>query len=344
MIKVAFNTNPINSGHKNRGIGIYTRFLLEKLRKSPKVEIVDFKNLYEADLIHYPFFDFYKQTLPLVKKKPTVVTIHDVTPLLFPKHYPPGIKGSLNNLIQRLSLYNVKAILTDSENSKKDIQKVLGIDKDKIFVTYLSGANHYKKETNEKTLESVKKKYKLPGYYALYIGNVNWNKNLLNMAKAAIGADIDFVLIGKSFEERGNLEHPEMRSFKKFLELYEKHPKIHILGFVEDKDIGTIMSLAKVFLFTTFYEGFGMPILEAQRCEVPVITSTTSSLPEVAGESALLVNPSRTEDITDAIKRVIKDSKLARELVQKGLKNIKRFSWEKCAEETIKAYEKALSK
>lgn len=338
MIKVFFDINPIKSGHKTRGVGVYIKNLLKALESRDDVKLVDLK---EADLIHYPFFDFFKYSVTFKTSKPQVVTIHDTTPLLFPRHYPKGIKGTINYGLQRMSLKN-KVIITDSENSKKDINKILKIDLNKIFVTYLSGGEQYKKITDDQILKKVKRRYKLPEKYALYVGSVNWNKNLLNMAEAATKAGIDFVLIGKGFEEKENLNHPELKSFRTFLEKYQNNPKIHILGYVDDEDLVAITNSAQVFLFVSFYEGFGMPVLEAQKSGVPVITSNVSSLPEVVGDSALMIDPESVDDIVKAILKVTSDKVLRNDLIVKGLENVKRFSWEKTAKHTVEVYKYAL--
>lgn len=346
-MKVAINNYPLKSGHKNRGIGVYTKYLVESLEKQKDLEIEYFNNpnqLRNVDIVHYPTFDFFKPTLPLLKKYPTVVTIHDVTPLLFPKYYPAGIRGTINNLIQRLSLLNVSGVITDSENSKKDIHKVLGIKENKIYVTYLAPAGHYQKINNKVALDKVKNKYRLPKEFILFTGNVNWNKNILNTTAAALKAGVEIVIVGKSFEQTENLDHPELKTFKQFKELYSNNPKVHILGFVEDLDLVAITNLATAVVLVSFYEGFGMPILEAQTCGIPVITANNSSLVEVSGDSVLYADPNNIDEIAAAIKKLLVDNELRQILIKKGYLNIKRFSWEKCAKETLRVYEKAAAK
>lgn len=341
MIKVAFDTSPLGTGHSSRGIGAYTRSLLEALRKEREVEIVGIQN---ADLIHYPFFDLFQHTLAFKKKIPTVVTIHDVIPLVFPDHYPAGIKGGFATRLQKLALKNVSAVITDSDASKKEIMKYLGVPAGKIYPVPLAPATHFKKISDRQKLEAVRKKYNLPEEFALYMGNVNWNKNLLNLTEAAIGAGIDLVLAGKSFEERDSLNHPEQRSFKNFLDRYLDNPKVHILGFVEAEELVAITNLARVVLLPSFAEGFGLPILEAQICGTPVVTSNTSSMPEAAGNGALLVDPHSVESISQAIVKIEEDKNLRENLIKEGLENVKRFSWDKCAKETVSVYSQVLER
>lgn len=346
-MKIAFCSLPLKTGHKTRGIGAYTRNLLVALRKQAGVQIQEFGDLSEvkdADVVHYPFFDLFQNTLPFSKKFPTVVTIHDVIPLAYPKFYPPGLRGSLNNFLQKIALRGVSAVITDSGASKKDIVKLLKVPGEKVYSIQLAPAGHFCQIKDQKILQEIKTKYQLPGQFVLYTGNVNWNKNLLNLTEGVINAGVDLVLVGKSFEERENINHPELYSFKQFLDRYSDHPKVHILGFVEDEDLVGITNLASVVCLPSFAEGFGLTILEAQFCGVPVITSNISSMPEVAGEGALLINPYSVEEIAGAIKRVIEDKRLREELVKKGLDNVSRFSWNITAAETVKVYEYATSK
>lgn len=339
-MKVAFCSLPLKTGHKTRGIGVYTRNLLEALKKQEGIQTQEFGNLAEvksADIVHYPFFDLFQHSLPWQKPFPTVVTIHDVIPLVYSQHYPPGIRGSWNNFLQRRALQDVSAVITDSAASKKDIVQYLKVPGEKIHVVPLAPASHFQKINDDKILKRVKDKYNLPQEFALYTGNVNWNKNLLNLTEATLKADTNLVLVGKSFEERKNLDHPEMQSFKQFLHQYYNNPKVHILGFVEDEDLVAITNLAKVVMLPSFAEGFGLPILEAQICETPVITSSVSSMPEVAGKGALLVDSGSVEDIVEAFKK-IDDKKISDNLVKEGLENVKRFSWEITAKETAQVY------
>lgn len=344
-MKVAIDVSPLNNGHKNRGIGTYTVNLLNELKKDSGLQIQEFTNLAEvknADIIHYPYFDLFKRSLFLHNKIPIIVTVHDVIPLAYPKAYPVGIKGGINCFWQKRALKKAAAVITDSRASEKDIIKYLELPEEIIFPVPLAPFSYFHKIKNINKLESVGNKYNLPKKFALFVGNVNWNKNLLNLAEAAIKADIDLVLIGKSFEERDNLNHPEMLSFKSFLKIYADNPKIHILGFVNDGELGSIMNMADILLLPSFAEGFGLPILEAQICGTPVITSNISSMPEVAGKGALMVDPHSAESISQAIDKINKNQKIRFNLIKDGFENVKKFSWEKTAEETIKVYQKSV--
>lgn len=344
-MKVAVNIRPLKTEHNTRGIGNYTRNLIAALKQRgiDVVEFEDQKEINSADLVHYPYFDLFKISLPLFKKYPTVVTIHDVTPLIFPEHYPPGFKGSLLNILQKISLYDAKAIVTDSYSSKKDIQKKLSIPEDKIFPVYLAPSKEFKQIQNSKMLKEVSKKYNLPADFLIYFGDVNWNKNLVNIASACDKLGVDLVMIGSNFSKTIISTHPELASFKEFLKKFQSNKNIHLKGFIEENDLVCIINLAKGSILTSFYEGFGLPIVESQACGVPVVTSDTSSMPEVAGKGALYVDPFDVGSIVAKIKLLLSDEHLRNELIEKGFENIKRFSWNKTAEETTEVYKYALS-
>lgn len=341
-MKVGIDISKLNSMSSSRGVGYYTKNLYESLKEYTdiEVEIIEKGSAEKFDLIHYPYFDLFSPTLKADKRTPTVVTIHDVIPLLFPKKYPPGLRGTIKNFHQKLNLKKVKAVMTDSECSKKDIHEKLGIKKEKIEVVYLAASSNFKKISDSKKLGDVKKKYSLPEKFVLYTGSTNWNKNLPNLTKAVLQAGAEVVFVGKAFENRENLGHIELSSFAEFLKMYSDNPKVHILGFIPDEEIAAVYNLAGILAQPSYYEGFGLPILEAQACGVPVITSNVSSMPEVAGKGARFVNPESPDEIKRAIIDILTDKKLRDDLINEGFRNTKRFSWEKTAVETAKIYKR----
>ncbi len=343
-MRVGINNLPLKSGHESRGIGNYTRNLISGL-KELGVEVVEFGDLNKletVDVVHYPFFDLGFASLPFRKRFPSVVTIHDVTPLVFSKHYPMGIRGRINFARQKLSLKGVKAVVTDSACSKKDIHEYLGLKNDKIFTVYLAAGDGFRIIKDLKQLENIRHKYNLPERFALYVGDINWNKNLVGVAQAARQAEIDLVCVGKNFENRQNLNHPETQSFKQFLDEFGDDIRTHIIGFLPDDELATVYNLARVVLLPSFYEGFGLTILEAQKSGVPVITSNIGSMIEVAGDGVLLVDPRVKLEIVNAIKELDSDKQLREKLIKKGLENVKRFDWVKTAKQTLEVYKYAL--
>lgn len=346
MLRVALDISRMHYLSKNRGIGVYAQNLYEALQTHPEVDIklLEGKSSYEQfDLIHFPFFDLFKHTLPLRISKPFVVTIPDLIPLQFPKQYPKGLRGQANFWLQKQALKKAKAIIGISKTVKSDIEKILNINPSKVFFTYLAPSGAYKNITNKDLLKDVQVKYSLPEEFILYVGNVNWNKNILNMTEAAIASGKPLVIIGKAFLDKANLNHPEKKSFKQFLEKYSGNRLIRILGYVSEDDLVKVMNLATAMLFVSFYEGFGLPILEAQSCGLPVITSSVGATKEIAKDSAILVNPNSVAEIAGAIKRIFSSPDFRIKIIKEGFQNLENYSWQKTARETVKVYNNALN-
>lgn len=346
-MKVAVDISPLKTGHRYRGIGVYTKNLVGALQsiKAPdfSVQLIESgKILKDCDLAHYPYFDFFFLTLPLIKKKKTVVTVHDCIPLVFPEHYPPGPKGKVKFFIQKLSLKNVSAVITDSDNSKKDIEKFLGVPEEKINTVYLAADPAFKKLLAGNWQEKNRQKYRLPEKFVLYVGDVNFNKNLPNLIEAFARIEdkqVYLVLVGKAFEKK---ELEEVRNLLSLISQKKISERVKILGFIPDEDLVSIYNLSNVYCQPSFYEGFGLQVLEAMACGCPVITSGVSSLPEIAGDAAFFVDPYSYENISEAIQKVIDDEKLRQKMIELGFSQAKKFSWKKTAEETINIYEKIL--
>lgn len=344
-MKVGIDISSLHEMSKGRGIGFYIRYLIESLKRYTDTEVVVFETTEKnekVDLVHFPFFDFFRPTLKVSTDIPAVITIHDVIPLLFPKHYPQGLKGRINLFRQKQALKKVKAVITDSEASTRDVIKIFKLPQIRVNTIYLAPADYFKKLPEPEIKKRINK-FKLPEKYILYSGGVNWNKNLLAQTNAASRTGLDIVFVGGGFENRSNLDHAELNEFKKFLSEYEKNPQVHILGYVSDEELAGLVNGAQALLFASRYEGFGLPILEAQACGTPVLAGKTSSMIEVAGNGAEFVNPDSEEDIKLGLNKILNDSKNKRGLITRGFENLKRFSWEKTALETVKVYQDALS-
>jgi len=347
-MKVAIDITPLRTGHRFRGIGFYTKNLTEALKnlKEPNFSVTLIekgKIPFDCDLIHYPYFDFFFLTLPLRKIKPIIVTIHDCTPLVFPEHYPPGVRGRIKYQIQKFSLRGMSRVIADSENSKKDIVRFLGFPEGKIDVVYLAPANKVSKIEDREFLNSLVKKFTLPEVFVLYVGDVNYNKNLPGLIKACCLASLPLVIVGKQAVSKNfDPDNIENQSLVELNQMTEGKKDVLRVGFVEENDLAGFYTLASVYCQPSFYEGFGLSILEAMSCGCPVITSNVSSTPEVAGKAALFVNPNETREISEAIKKVLEDKLLRDNLIELGYKQVKKFSWKKCALETIASYKEAI--
>lgn len=345
-MKVLIDTSPLTSGHKYRGIGVYTERLVEALKAREDENEYIFsrseKVPKDVDLVHYPWFDLFRLTLPLEKPYPTVVTVHDVIPLLFPQHFPKGVRGWTKFRVQKFSLSSAKAVITDSQNSKNDIVRTLSFPADRVFVVPLAPGPKFKKLKKGKWEGSIKKKYKLPEKFALYVGDVNWNKNVVGLVKAAKKVKIPVVIVGKQAAEKDfDRTHPENRPQVELQELVDED--VALTGFVPEGDLVKIYNLASVYVQPSYYEGFGLPALEAMASGVPVVASKRTSLPEVLGKAALFVEPNDYNKIAVGIRKVLNLSAEERErLIKKGQKQAAEYSWKKVADETVAVYHQAL--
>lgn len=348
---IAIDVSPLESGHKTRGTGIYTRELVNGFKKFGGKHTFEFihhgqKVSEKADLIHYPYFDPFFLTLPLRISKPFVVTVHDLIPLVFPDKFPPGLRGTVKWKIQKESLKKSRRIITDSESSKRDIHIIVGIKEEKIDVVPLAQSNLFHPVKVLSQLQDVKKKYNLPDKYVLYVGDVNWNKNVTGLLEAYSlfihknpSLHIPLVLVGGSFHNEALKEVVAINTLIRVLNISDSVRK---LGFIPDNELGYIYSQATCVIQPSYYEGFGFPVLEAMASGCPVITSESSSLAEIAGPS-VRVQPENMEQIAVEILRMARLSQIKRaKLVKEGLAWTANFTWQKVIAGTISVYEKAL--
>jgi len=229
-------------------------------------------------------------------------------------------------------------IITVSENSKSEIIKYLNVSEEKISVIYGGYADIFKLESDDRLSSDVKRKYNITGNYLLYVGTLEPRKNLLGLirAYAQSRAKDDFILVlagGKGWQYEN--------IFKLVRELKLEN-RIIFTGYVPENDLPGLYQGATLFVYPSFYEGFGLPPLEAMACGLPVIVSHTTSLPEVVGDAGVYVDPNDVEQISFSIDTVLSDSELRQTLIQRGLERAKLFSWEKAAKETLKLYQKVV--
>lgn len=219
--------------------------------------------------------------------------------------------------------------LAISEFTKKEMTDVLGITPERIYVVPCACSERMRRVEDPDELSAVRERYGLLEQYMLFVGNSNPRKNLERMIQAfdllknRTGLPHQLIIAGEQgwrFDREAALSGVKHRDDVRFI------------GFVPDEDMPALYSGAELFLFATLYEGFGVPVIEAQRCGVPVVTSSCSSLPEAAGDGAVYADPYDVESIAEAMQSVLEDKALAAELVEKGYANAKRFSWKKSAE------------
>ncbi len=277
--------------------------------------------------------------LPLLHPRRSVVTVHDLGYLSYPEAHRPADRRYLD-WSTRWNARQATAVLADSAATKADLVRAYGIDGRKVHVVYLGRDETLAPVRDAARLAAVRERYGIAGRYLLYVGTLQPRKNLARVLDAfgriagQPGASgVQLVLAGK----RGWL-HDDLFAQVKRLGLAER---VLFPGYIPDEDLPALQSGALAFVFPSLYEGFGIPVLEAGACGVPVITSNTSSLPEVAGDAALLVDPHDVDAIAAAMLRLVEDDALRAELARRGQENVKRFSWEKCARETLAVLEEA---
>lgn len=321
--------------HKG-GVGVYTNQLAQSLVKQKDIDFIFFYSSLRKG---------YKGSLPNVKKffiPPTlleiffnrlrfpkiesfigkvdvfhssdwtqppadakkVTTYHDVIPLKFPQWSHPKIVDVQKKRLKIVEK-EIDMVIVVSESTKKDLLEVSKIPEEKVTVIYEGVDEQFKLQSKDE-IESFKKRYGLPENFVLAISGIGERRNLERVKQAAFGFNL--VIAGETLPQ------------------------------IPYNELPFLYASAKVLLYPSLYEGFGLPILEAQACGIPVITSNVSSMPEVGGKAAYYVNPKNIEEIRKGLKEVMENEKLRSELVRLGLENVKNFSWEKCAEETKAVY------
>jgi glycosyltransferase involved in cell wall biosynthesis len=272
-------------------------------------------------LFHAPHY-----VLPPLVPCRSVVTIHDCIHLMFPQYLPNRFALEYARVSMSLASRRATRILTVSESSKRDIMRFLGTDGNKIDVIYNSYDDHFGVEPREEEVVRVRERYQLHSEFVLYAGNVKPHKNLERLIEAfylvrKLGLDhLKLVLIGDDISKYAALRHAVHR--------HQLHKYVRFLGYLSQETLAVMYRLAGVFVFPSLYEGFGLPPLEAMASGTPVVTSNVSSLPEVAGDAAVLVDPYDPQAIADGIYRVLADERLRRDLRRKGLARARQFSWE----------------
>jgi len=271
--------------------------------------------------------------MPFVHPKNTITTIHDVGFMKFPKAYGKWQRLYLK-WSTKFAVKNAKKIITISEFSKNEIIKYFQADENKIFVTHL-GYDERRFNTVETlhatSLCGVLTKYKITKPYILYVGRLETKKNILNIVKAFSAFnnnDYQLVLagsVGYGFDET-----------RDFIKKNKLADKVVITGYVSAEDLPVLYKNAKLFLFPSLYEGFGLPVLEAFACGVPVICSNTTALAEIGVGAAALVSPHDYKKIAEKMTEILTNERLSDDFAYKGLQKSNDFSWKKCSEKILK--------
>jgi glycosyltransferase involved in cell wall biosynthesis len=287
-----------------------------------------------VDLLHVQY------TAPPLAPCPVVATIHDLAFEHLPETFNRRSWMQLRLTVRRTARRAVR-VITVSEYSRQDIIKTYGVDADRITVTPEAASETFARVTDETDLQMVRERYGIERYYILSLCSIQPRKNLVRLIEAYSllhrlhpeGKLPQLVLAGK----RGWLDNETLRA----AQADNVSPSIRFTGYVAPEHLNALYSGATCFVYPSYFEGFGLPILEAMKCGAPVIAGDRTSIPEVAGEAALLFDPFDTSSLVEALKRVLNDSEFRRTLSARGLQRASEFHWKTTARLTLTAYEKA---
>ena len=289
---------------------------------------IKYNFLFRRNADIYQFFNF---VIPPNISGKVITTIHDLTYILYPNTMDTSNRKRLEKDMKS-TVKRADYIITISESSKRDIVKYLDVDENKIQVIYPGVDEVYKKVLNSDEITTVKKKYNIDGKYLLYLGTLEPRKNIETIIKAyncfkRFDKDnIKLVLAGK----KGWL----YESIFKLVKEFNIEDKVIFTDYIDDMDKAPLYQGAEMFLFPSLYEGFGIPVIEAMASRIPVITSNSSSLPEVAGEAAIITDPLDYKKISNSIERILNENGLREKMVNEGIKQASKFSWDSSAEKT----------
>lgn len=357
------------------GIGSYTNELLSRFHAREDVDIVPFsfnakipsellrnnspvqlsgfaKRALYSGITSLPFFgggalseevNLVHSTdhlIPKLRKTPVVATLMDAIPLSHPEWVTYKYRA-LKNALWRKSSHWAEHIITISEYSKSEIVTHFGVSEKKITVIPLAVDQRWFSVVSAQVRDEVSKRLQLPKSYYLFVGTLQPRKNIRRVIEAhqslpcAIRAENPLIIVGREGWDSDVVDGLKARSYG---------DNIRWLQYINISDLYVVVSLATGLVFPSLHEGFGLPVLEAMAAGTPVITSNNTSLPEVAGDAALLIDPLDVTAISDAMLQIVEDELLASELKIKGGARARQFTWERCAEETIEVYKHVLGK
>jgi glycosyltransferase involved in cell wall biosynthesis len=289
-----------------------------------------------AHLFHAPHY-----VLPPLTPCRSVVTIHDCIHLRFPQYLPNKLGYAYARTALWVAAHRSARVLTVSEASKRDILRYFRIPESKISVIYNAIDERFNEEPAADEVMRIQERYQLYDPFVLYAGNIKPHKNLERLIEAFYTirrgelAHVKLLIIGDQISKYAALRRTVHR--------YKLHKHVRFFGFVADATLAILYRLARVFVFPSLYEGFGLPPLEAMASGTPVITSNVSSLPEVVGDAAMLINPYEPDAIAGAMRRVLSDDRLHDDMRERGLARVREFSWDRSVRRVREIYDEVLA-
>jgi glycosyltransferase involved in cell wall biosynthesis len=280
---------------------------------------------------------FTNGMMPIGSPVSTIVTVHDMSLRLYPRCHPVR-RLLLNRPLMQVAIRHAASIVTVSESARRDLLRLHGIAADRVSVVHEAASPAFRPITGRARLDEVRSKYGLPERFVLYVGTIEPRKNLPRLMDAFAqarrrGVPHHLVCVGpygwSSRDLAGRIDRLGIK------------PAVHFTGYASVDDLPAIYNLGEFFVFPSLYEGFGLPVVEAMASGLPVITSNTSSLAEVAADAALTVDPASTDAIADAIVSAATDESLRADLARRGLRRARAFSWTQTAKEMLAVYHRA---
>jgi len=329
----------------------FVLYYLRYIKKKCKVLIVPFKLMTFSDMIYLPkilqdrnvdvYYLPYYITSPFHKKSyKVIITVFDLIHFLF-----PALKMSLGRrffhffpLIAKAIFKRADKIITISVNTSRDLVKKFRISPKKIKLIYMGVSDNFRVVSKEKALKLMRERFNVNKPYILYVGRNEPHKNLkaiilsYNFLPSYLKEKYQLVFVGKQ-------EKKYYKPLEALINKYNLQEHVTFTGYVEESDLPYIYSGASIFVFPSFYEGFGLPILEAMKCGVPTVSSNTSSLTEVGGDAVLYSDPSDIAKISEHIKNVLEDEWLKKKMIKKGFNQVKKFSWFKAAQNLLDCFD-----
>jgi glycosyltransferase involved in cell wall biosynthesis len=290
-----------------------------------------------VQLFHAPHY-----VLPPLVPCRSVVTIHDCIHLMFPQYLPNRLAWGYARAVMWAATHRSDRVLTVSESSKRDILRFFHIPPEKVDVIYNGIDERFWTAPPEELIVRVRERYQLTDPFLLYAGNIKPHKNVERLIEAFHRLrdggfpDLKLLIIGDQVSKYAALRRAVHR--------HHLHQHVRFLGFVPTEMLAVLYRLADVFVFPSLYEGFGLPPLEAMASGTPVVTSNVSSLPEVAGDAALLVDPRDPDAIAGAVRMVLTDRTLREDLRRRGLARARNFSWERSVARIRQIYAEVLAR
>jgi glycosyltransferase involved in cell wall biosynthesis len=343
-----FNTEINNATNEKQLKILYLKILRKLLYNTDKIiggdsfHLISPKVLEQADIFHSPFYPISEQ-VKQVKNKNTFLTVYDLIPIMFPQFFEFKEDHLLNKVLESLEPENWAICISDS--TKNDLcNKFPKVDPSRVFVTPLAASELFYPCNDSEQISLIRKKYNIPDApYILSLSTLEPRKNIdhtircfAHLSQQEHIKDLYLVLVGTKGWDYNKI-------FEEISNNHSLQDRIIVTGYVADEDLAALYSGALAFVYPSFYEGFGLPPLEAMQCGVPVITSNTSSLPEVVGDAGIMVSPTDTDALCQSMLEIYNNPSLRKTMPLSSIERSKQFSWEKCTQETLNAYKTALS-